>query len=311
MNSTESYNNVTQMSTSNNRTSEIILVVFFVLTMISICFFLYFICIVLIVYFTAPHVRENSRYVLFAHMLINDTMYLSLGLFLALAHQLFFIPVPLCYFILSITTATFRVTPYNLAVMSLERYLAICYPLQYPMLCTVQRSYSVISVMWIVGLLPNVADVIVLSISVKKDFYSQRLLCKQEKFLVQPVQTTIRSVTFLGSLIMVALVILITYIKVMMVARKTGSGQSSATKAGRTVMLHAFQLLLCVVSLTSIITESYGGMYMVLFNFLVFMCLPRLLSPLIYGIRDEVFRKCIRNIYSTIYTKMCSPKLKA
>ncbi|XP_075053741.1 odorant receptor 131-2-like [Mixophyes fleayi] len=300
MNTTGSYNNVTQMPINNSRTSEIITLVFLILTLICFCFFLYFICIVLIVYFTAPHVRDNSRYVLFAHMLINDTMYLSLGLFLALAYQFLYVPASICYFILVITTTTFRVTPYNLAAMALERYLAICYPLRYLMFCTVQRSYFVIIAIWLLGLLPNIADVIVLSTSVKKNFFSQSLLCKQEEFLVQPVQNTIRSFTFIGSLVLVAFAILFTYIKVMLIAQKTGSGQSSASKAGRTVMLHAFQLLLCIVSLTSTITELYGGNYMVMVNFLVFMCVPRLLSPLIYGIRDEVFRKCIRNMFSTI-----------
>ncbi|XP_075053750.1 odorant receptor 131-2-like [Mixophyes fleayi] len=304
MNITGSYNNVTQMPIHNSRTFEIIMMVFLILTVICFCFFLYFICIVLIVYFTAAHVRDNSRYVLFAHMLINDTMYLSLGLFLALAYQFLYIPASICYFILVITTTTFRVTPYNLAAMALERYLAICYPLRYLMFCTVQRSYSVIIVIWYLGLLPNIADVIVLSTLAKKNFFSQSLVCKHENFIVHPVQNTIRSFTFIGILILVAFVILFTYIKVMLVARKTGSGQSSASKARKTIMLHAFQLLLCMVSLTSTITESYGGGYVTLVNFLVFMCVPRLLSPLIYGVRDEVFRKCIRNMFSTI----CSDK---
>ncbi|XP_040278452.1 odorant receptor 131-2-like [Bufo bufo] len=303
MNLTGTFNNGSQMSAYNERVSYIITLVFFILTLLCFCFFLYFISIILIVYFTTPQVRETSRYILFAHMLVNDVLYLFLGLFLALAYQFLYIPPPVCYFLLTLTTATFRVTPYNLAAMALERYLAICYPLRYSMFCTVNRSYSVITAMWILGLLPNTADLAILSTSVEKSFFSQKLLCKQEEFIVKPIQGTIMSFTFLGSLILVALVILFTYIKVMLIAQRSGSSSSSASKAMRTLMLHAFQLFLCMVSLLSNFTESYGGNYMVMINFLVFMCLPRLLSPLIYGIRDKVFSKCIKKMYSTIYDK--------
>ncbi|XP_056415989.1 odorant receptor 131-2-like [Hyla sarda] len=299
MNSSGSFNNGSQ--TSADRALFIVTNVFIILTFLCFCFFLYFISILLIVYFTTPQVRETSRYVLFAHMLVNDTLYLLLGFFLVLAYKHLYIPVPICYFVIAITTASFRVTPYNLAVMALERYLAICYPLRYSMFCTVKRTYSVITAMWVLGFFPNAADLVVLSTSVKKSFFSQKLICKQEELIVEPVQNTIRSITFIGSLILVALVILFTYVKVMVIAWKSGCSSSSASKAGRTVMLHTIQLLLSIVSLTSNITECYGGNYMVMINFLLFMCFPRLLSPLIYGIRDEVFSKCIKKMYSTVY----------
>ncbi|XP_069616041.1 odorant receptor 131-2-like [Ranitomeya imitator] len=301
MNSTGSLDHSSQMSAYSEWVSNVITWVFLFFTVLCFCFFLLFITITLIVYFTASHAREATRYVLFAHMLVCDTLYLCLGLFLALAYQFLYMSVPICYFVLVITGTTFRVTPYNLAAMALERYIAICYPLRHIMFCTVERSYSVISAMWLLGFLPNAFDLIILATVAEKSFFSKTLLCRQEGLIVQPIQDTIRSLTFIISLIVVALVILFTYVKVMLIARKSGSNSSSASKAGRTVILHAFQLLLCIVSLTSNITESYGGNYMGRLNFLVFMCFPRLLSPLIYGIRDELFIKYIRKMYSTAY----------
>ncbi|XP_071989550.1 odorant receptor 131-2-like, partial [Engystomops pustulosus] len=273
------------------------------LTFFFYFFFIYFIVLLLIVYFTTPHVQENPRYVLFAHMLINDTLHLTLGLLLSVFYTYVNdIPMPICYVMIILAALTFKVTPYNLAVMALERYIAICFPLRHVIICTTQRTYFVIGVMWFIGLLPHFADFTVLIVSVDSTFFSQRLACRHESLLVHPVQSTIRSLSYIGSLILVAVVILFTYVKVVIVARKTKSKTSSASRAGRTLMLHIIQLLLCLFSLTSSITESYNGEYVTIlmaFNFLVFLSLPRLLSPLIYGIRDEVFSKCIKKMYSS------------
>ncbi|XP_071989549.1 odorant receptor 131-2-like [Engystomops pustulosus] len=302
VNSTVLYNNVTQMSIFTAKTFEIIRLIFTVITIFCFCIFLYFMTVLLIVYFTTPHVRDNSRYILFAHMLINDTLYLILTLFLSLAFLFnLYIQVPMCYFLLTLATSSFRVNPYNLAVMALERYIAICFPLKHVILCTAKRTYSIMMVMWLVGLLPGVADFVIFSRLVQNDFYSNQLLCKQEGFIVQPLQNTLRSSIYFSSLFLVAFVILFTYIKVMLVARKSGSGKSSASRASRTLILHSFQLILCMMSLTTSVTESYRGDYvgtLTMANFLLFMCFPRLLSPLIYGFRDEVFNKCIKKMYS-------------
>ncbi|XP_018425205.1 PREDICTED: olfactory receptor 51E1-like [Nanorana parkeri] len=297
------FNNKTYNSTQNVQRSENLKIALIVVTIFCLCFFIYFIVVLLMVYFTTPHVRENARYILFAHMLINDTIHLSLALFLCVGIAFYlYIPVPVCYVLVTCATATFRITPYNLAFMALERYVAICFPLRHIMLCTAQRTYFAIAAMWFVGLVPNMADLIVLISSVEKKYFSQNLLCQQQSLIVLPAQSTIQSSNILVSLILVSLVILFTYIKVMLIARKTGSGKSSASKAGRTVILHAVQLFLCLLSLTSSFSELYRGdyfLFVIMFNFLLFMCLPRLLSPLIYGIRDEVFSKSIKKMYST------------
>ncbi|CAJ0924417.1 unnamed protein product [Ranitomeya imitator] len=118
---------------------------------------------------------------------------------------------------------------------------------------------------------------------------------------VSPIQNVIMSFINILSFIFatVALIIAFTYIEVMLVARKIGSGGSSAHKAGKTVMLHAFQLILCMVSFISTSTEvlliNYVS-YLLITNYIILTCLPRLLSPVIYGLRDEVFRKYIKKI---------------
>ncbi|XP_075053743.1 odorant receptor 131-2-like [Mixophyes fleayi] len=302
MNSSVFFNNLTQRSISTNRTAEIVRIIFETLIIIFFCLFLYFIWLLLYVFFTTPHVRDNARYVLFIHMLINDTIYLSTGLIL-LFTSIFvvYLPVPICYVIVTLASATFRITPYNLAAMALERYVAICFPLRHLTLCTSQRSNYVIAIIWTIGLIPNIADFIILSTSTEKTIFSLNLICTRETLTINIVQNTLRSNTLIISLILVGLIIVFTYVRVIFIAKNMNSGSRSASKAGKTVMLHAFQFLLCLMSLTSTFVETHLRNYisfLPVVNFFVFTCLPRCLSPLIYGVRDHVFSKRIGQMYS-------------
>ncbi|KAM4796224.1 odorant receptor 131-2-like [Rhinophrynus dorsalis] len=272
---------------------------------LSFFFFLYIITVILGVYFTNLHVREAARYTLFAHMLINDTvnLFVSLFLFTAAVH-IIYLPVPICCIMATFSTASFLVTPYNLAVMSLERYIAICYPLRHFLFCNGQRCRTAIWMMWAVGIIPIIFDFIVMSSTVEKSFFSITVLCYWSSLSKHPVQNTMRSIILIFSFTTVGLIIFYTYVQVMLVSRKIGSRTSSASKAGKTVMLHAFQLLLCMTSFTSAFTETYFKEYyelLPLTNFILFLYLPRVISPLIYGIRDEVFRKSIRKLRLNIY----------
>ncbi|XP_063806694.1 odorant receptor 131-2-like [Pseudophryne corroboree] len=270
------------------------------LILISFCIFNFLMVIILSVYFMSSHMQDEPRYVLFIHMLISDTMYLTLGLFVFfVSAYLIYFPAPVCYILVTASSSGLVVTPVNLAVMCLERYVAICFPLRHAVLCTRQKSYLAIAVIWIIGLTPNLADFIILCFSVKQNFFSFYCLCGKTVFIVSQAQSTLWYFAHALTFSLVGLIIAFTYIKIMLVAVKVDSGKTSASKAGRTVILHVLQLLLCLTAFTYAITEAYLRKYLYmlpLINFFFFMCLPRCISPLIYGLRDEVFGKYIKSL---------------
>ncbi|XP_063297071.1 odorant receptor 131-2-like [Pelobates fuscus] len=264
---------------------------------ISFCCFLYITAIILNVYIITPQIQENGRYMLFAHMLVNDLMYVTLAgiLFLFTLFPVYF-PVTICYLFVTVSSTSFKVTPYNLAAMSLERYVAICYPLRHAEFSTKQRTGNMIAFIWVVGLIPNIVDFIILAVSINIDYFSRYVLCSRVSFLNTAIQSTLRSFIHAFTFSLVGLIIVFTYVKIMLVANRIDSGKRSASKASKTVMLHAFQLLLCMTAFTYPVTETYLKGYIIMLpilNFCLFMCLPRFLSPLIYGIRDDAFRTCI------------------
>ncbi|XP_053312117.1 odorant receptor 131-2-like [Spea bombifrons] len=299
-NSTAFYANGTPSSIQDNKTSTHIKTALMVVMFLCFFFFLYFILVILSAFFTTAQIRENARYILFAHMLVNDTLYLGLGIILFMANvHVLYVPGPVCFWLYELSSSTFRNTPYNLAVMSLERYVAICLPLRHAELCTCQRAYAAIGVVWSLGFIPNVAEMFLMGSSLK-NFFSISVLCTQEVLVLNPIQIIIRSVAFLFNFALVGLVILYTYIKVMKVARQMTSNKSSAVKASRTVMLHAFQLLLYMTSLLYLLMEQFpkqDAEFVPLAKFFTLTCLPRFLSPVIYGIRDELLRKHMKKFY--------------
>ncbi|XP_075706076.1 odorant receptor 131-2-like [Rhinoderma darwinii] len=289
--------------TQDNKMNEIVKITIFVLMFLLFGIFVYFMVIILNVFFSTPRVRETSRYILFIHMLLNDVVYLLISFFIYLmAIYFIYMPLPICYIIISFCTCAFSITPYNLAVMSWEPYAAICHPLRHEELWTARRCVLATANMWTVGMIPQLANLLTFCFSVDKQVFNLNFNCHWRPLTVNTFQDTLKILTNVFSFSPVGMVISFKYIKVMLVARRMDSGKF-AWKAGKTVLLHAFQLLLSMLSFYSSTTEIYFSsnfLFLPITNFFLFMCLPRFVSPLIYGIRDKVFSKPIRKFYSIV-----------
>ncbi|XP_073404494.1 odorant receptor 131-2-like [Dendrobates tinctorius] len=292
-NITNTQQNITLMVNKNN--NEILRQTLLVITLLSFAIFIYIMAVMLMIFFTTSSAREQVRYILFAHMLITDLIYLLFSLFLFLVS---FYPitfsVSFCYILVTVSSTSMKVTPYSLAIMSLERYIAICFPLRHGEFCTLPRTTIAIGVIWAIGLVPNLADFIVLILTVDSSFFLVQVRCVRTSLRFTEVQKAIKDFVYISTFSLVGLVIIFTYIRIMVVALKVGSGKASAFKAGKTVMLHAIQLLLCMAAfsytIVEIVLKEYASLLPII-NFCFFMCLPRFLSPFIYGIKDELFQK--------------------
>ncbi|XP_075706036.1 odorant receptor 131-2-like [Rhinoderma darwinii] len=288
--------NTTQVPITISKTTEFIRWSLVFLSIVGFCFFIYFVTMMLHVFFATPQLRENARYLLFIYMLVNDTFYIFLAFFMLVSSMSqLYIPVPICFILYAISSSVFRVTPYNLAAMALERYMAICYPLRHAELCTTKRANLAYALIWLLLIVLIGAELFLMFSSVTNRYIY--VICKHDTLLVNPIQNVIRTLNFILCFGLAGIVIIFTYVKIMLVAHKVSSQSSSASKSGKTVMLHAFQLLLCMSSLLSTLTETFTPKkieYLPITNFFAFTCVPRFLSPIIYGIRDEELRKRIK-----------------
>ncbi|KAM9451160.1 odorant receptor 131-2-like [Clarias gariepinus] len=241
--------------------------------------------------------RESPRYILFTHMLLNDTIHLVIALVLYIFNSVIIAVMrAVCAFIVLLSASTFVNGPLNLTVMSLERYIAICFPLRHSELATPARVNAAVALVWVLGITDVLTDVCALFLLTEPSFYLSPAVCSMTQLMVAPWQQS-RSVVFKVVLfVTVAIVLLFTYVAILRQAH-AASSDTSAHKALRTVVLHVLQLGLSIMSflfeyivylLRSLPSPLYIELHFL--TFFMVLVIPRCLSSLIYGLRDETFR---------------------
>ncbi|XP_030601296.1 odorant receptor 131-2-like [Archocentrus centrarchus] len=276
------------------------------------CAFLCCIVVMLHIFASQRQFLDSSRYILFAHMLINDTLQIlsSVLLFLFVMGQVKF-PVVYCVPLLFVSTVTYQNTPLILAAMSLERYVAIFYPLQRPAAWHSGRIWIINLCLWLISCM---FPIIEYSIG-KQDpamKISTTVLCKPVIISSSPIQVLFRSAVSVMFFAVVAVVIFFTYVRILLETRKLRQDRVSVNKAMHTVLLHGFQLLLCMLAFTLPVTEKLILLItnwlledIIFFNYFCFILIPRFLSPLIYGFRDHSLRRYVGKTFLC-----CSNKVK-
>ncbi|XP_073708697.1 odorant receptor 131-2-like [Garra rufa] len=258
-------------------------------------------------FFKSSAFYNDPRYILYIHLVINDMLMVFFSVSLVvMAYAWQNVPLPFCVLLLVITAAAHKNTPLTLAGMAVERYIAICKPLHHHQICTVRRTYILISLIWGVGVIPGLTDLIVLSVFRPLSVFSTAASCSASRVYATPnneIQTRFMNGLYSS---VVWLILVFTYCQVLVAARKASADKSSARKAQRTILLHGAQLLLCMLSyITAVVDKMFVPLIpaerakLAFLNYLLTNILPRLLTPLIYGVRDKLFYKHMKGLFSS------------
>ncbi|XP_060724573.1 odorant receptor 131-2-like [Tachysurus vachellii] len=242
---------------------------------------------------------EDPRYIMFIYMVINDAVQLTVvtGLYVV-SYAFSKILVSACCPLIMIAVLSTRSTPLILAGMAIERYVSICFPLHYSHMCTVPRTIWLIGIILVLSITPPLTDLFITLTKEPASFFRSFIFCDHSMLFrdhsIYYKNCAFDSVYF--SFVFLAL--LYTYCKIMLTARAASTDLVSVKKARNTVLLHGVQLLLCMLafvvpSMQAPLIQLFPqyGLEIRYINFLLVYIIPRFLSPIIYGVRDEKFRK--------------------
>ncbi|XP_061147503.1 odorant receptor 131-2-like [Syngnathus typhle] len=243
--------------------------------------------------------HEEPRYILFIHMVINDSAQLSFSVTLfLLSYIVFHIRVSLCCVFILLTVFSTRNTPLNLAAMAAERYVAICRPLRHHQLCTARRTYLTILLIWLVSVAPEVTDLFFTVASQPPGFFLGYVFCVRSNVFPDALMMHKRIAFDCFYFLCVFLTLVFTYIKILRAARSASAQKGLAERARNTVLLHGVQLTMCLLAYVSpgvellLLLVFPSHMREIRYvGYLLVNILPRFLSPVIYGIRDDKFRR--------------------
>ncbi|XP_061074764.1 odorant receptor 131-2-like [Conger conger] len=257
--------------------------------------------------------KENPRYILFIHLVLNDMIQLIISTWLHVISYIFFkVNVSFCCFLLIIAIFTTLNTPLNLAGMAFECYIAVCNPLRHTQICTVSRTYILIGIIWAMGATSILPDLFVLLATESNEFFLSTIFCHRDQLFHHAFMKKKRDISHAICLSFVWLILVFTYFKILFAAKAVNT---DARKARNTILLHAAQLLLCMFTYIGPPLQSLI-MYISPYNisdkrfliYLIIHILPRFLSPILYGLRDKSFRKYFTR-YFLCNVKVVSPTL--
>uniref|UniRef100_UPI0037E743D6 olfactory receptor 11A1-like n=1 Tax=Semicossyphus pulcher TaxID=241346 RepID=UPI0037E743D6 len=264
---------------------------------VLMCLYISIICanLLLIVVICRNRSLHEPMYLFLCSLCVNE-LYGSTGLFPLLLVQILSdvhtVPAPLCFLQIFCLYMYVNVQFYNLAVMSYDRYLAICFPLQYNTCMTLHKVAILIAVIW---LFPVVVIVVMISLNASLQLCGNvidRLFCDNYSLVkLACYDTTVNNVygliyTF-TVLFGLTVLILYTYTKILKVCF-SGSKQTRQ-KAVSTCTPHLASLLNfscgCFLEIVQSRLNMSGAPIMVrIFLSLYFLVCQPLYNPVLYGL---------------------------
>nr|XP_054592905.1 odorant receptor 131-2-like [Nothobranchius furzeri] len=248
-----------------------------------------------------PVFRDTCRYILLYNLLLADTAHLVVSqLLFLLAVCRVRLTYPACGTITTIANLTGGISPLTLVVMSLERYVAVCFPLRHASIISTKNTAVAIIASWAISSINNLTrGLFLLEYSFEN---MSNLLMKDYCYDITWFKSTQRDnydkaytcLVFVSA----GLAVIYSYTGVVVAARSASTDKASAHKARKTLLLHLIQLGLSLSSmiyypLLIALARTLSRLVFVWVQdvfYVFFVILPRCLSSLVYGLRDQTIR---------------------
>ncbi|XP_008407399.1 olfactory receptor 52A5-like [Poecilia reticulata] len=243
----------------------------------------------------------NPRYILFIHLVINDMIQLTTSISLFVFSYVFqTINASLCCFIVTYAVFTTLNTPLNLALMAVECYIAVCFPLRHAELCTIKRTYFLIGCIWSLSAASILPDIFLILATEPLRLFYATIFCERDILFRHPISIQKRDVSHIIFLSLVWLTLFLTYLRIFFAAQAASSAEGKVKRARNTVLLHGFQLL-CMLTYVAPMAKHVLSFLFPKYNvhilfvwYILGQILPRFLSPIVYGLRDNTFKQYLR-----------------
>ncbi|XP_028429921.1 olfactory receptor 11A1-like [Perca flavescens] len=281
----------------------------YVFFLIIMCFYALIVCanLLLIVVICMNRSLHEPMYLFLCSLFVNE-LYGSTGLFPFLLVQILSdihtVSAPFCFLQIYCLYTYAAIQFINLSIMSYDRYLAICYPLQYNTRMTYKKVAMLIALTWLV---PLIGVAVTISLSVPLQLCGNiinKVYC--DNYLVVKLacsDTRVNNIYGLCytviSIIIPLLLILYTYIKIFKVCF-SGSKQTRQ-KAVSTCTPHLASLLNFSFSCLFEILQSRFDMSSVpmllrIILSLYFLTCQPIFNPLMFGLQMSKIRSLCKNL---------------
>ncbi|KAM6987007.1 odorant receptor 131-2-like [Aplochiton taeniatus] len=215
-------------------------------TVSSCVIFLYINGVMLFTLRSKPVFRETPRYILLLNLLFGDTFQLTVSFVMYLLATLRLqLLRSVCAILTAFGIVTADISSLTLAVMSLERYVAVCFPLRAATIVTIRGTGVAIAVVWGICSANTLIRFIILFLfnSTPMNVLLKDFCTKEQVFLLKALSDYDEAFTCFV-FVSVGVILILSYFGVMVAARSASSDKASTSKARKTVLLHLIQLCL-------------------------------------------------------------------